>query len=107
MNAKISFHTEKVEGQEITYKTVGVLILTSAGIVYVPVVEEVAPTNLPNNKLAVEVEDAVNRGLDPEDIFNYYIERTNGITESFSNAETVKGKDLDEIKEKALGKIRY
>lgn len=106
MIAKMSYHAERVEGQE-DFLTVGILLLTSDEVLYVPVVEPVSPLNLPDTELVVEVADAQARGLDPEDIFDYYIDRTNGVTESFSNAETIKGKNLDEIKEKALGKIRH
>ncbi len=106
MKGKFSYHAERVEAVN-DFKTVGVLILVGETLIYVPVVREDAAVNLPSNEMVVEVEDAQARGLDPEDILNYYIDRRNGITESFSRAETITGKTLDEIKQKALDSIRH
>lgn len=106
MKGKKSYHAERVEGQE-DFRTVGVLLLVGNDVLYVPVVEDVAPVNLPQERMSNEIAGALERNLDPDDIFDYYIERSNGITDSFSLSETIQGKTIEEIKQKALDSIRH
>lgn len=106
MKGKKSYHAERVEATG-DFRTVGVLLLVVGEVHYVPVVKEESPVNLPSDRMVVEIEDAQARGLDPEEIFNYYIDRSNGVIESFSQAENISGKTLEEIKQKALESIRH
>ena len=106
MKGKLSYHAERVEGSE-DFKTVGVLVLVGNDLAYVPVVPENAAVNPPQERMVNEIFDALARGLKAEDIFDYYIERSNGVMESFSLGQDISGQSLDEIKRKALESIRH
>ena len=85
---------------ENTLVTAGVLVAGKAGIVFRAYPEFGAVEAEMNQKLG----EAMGRGLKPDEVLDYYAERSNGVTFSVSRPVNVEAKSVSEAAEKLLTK---
>ena len=104
MIGRYSYHGARIEGTEMLM-TVGAMVQIGKDLFYVPKIMVEAPGQIPQQRMINELNGAQAKGLAPDDIFDYYIDRSNGVTDSFSQPIRVQGKTQEDILAKVRAKV--
>lgn len=100
MKVKTAFWAEHFQGVD-GLRTVGVLALSEDTIVFVPAPGQEGIGAAIDERLA----SALDRGLTPDEILGYFVERSNGISWSVSKPETIEAQSVNDAALKQLRKV--
>jgi hypothetical protein len=100
MKVKTAFWAEYFQAVN-GLRTVGVLALTKETIVFAPAPGHEGIGAAIDERLA----SALDRGLTPDEILGYFVERSNGISWSVSKPETIEAGSINDAALKQLSKV--